>query len=433
MQYVVLDTNAWINLVNGTEPSRLLFALHRGIIEEEVVVILPTIIVDEWNKGKHKLLSGGMMRVFDEIDKNFGILLKNIDKNSSSTLDASEVLPFDEVSEFNHWLFFKNLASDAKKGRREVEEIIKENAEIVEAIFVHRSTRIIQTKDESVLKAGKFAVSKKAPFSNKNSFADALILFTFIEYVRRNRLYYTHFITYNVDDFCERKMGQFFLHKDLAPELERHGIAFHQNVSSALSSIYNNIQYQNLELFSYLNEIRFYEAVSEAIEAEEELIFKDGACNHCSHPIHYHRIDLLDTRIANVPAQLELDFVKNMPSSSPDPSQLFNRITVGVCSYCETEYFACVNCEEINSVGDNDYYTRKECSSTACCMPYYISPGRWYENFECYLSDYFILTGKKICRDCSDLFQDDGSESDLCALCKEHYQDMLGNGVFEGD
>ncbi|MGI4823614.1 MAG: PIN domain-containing protein [Janthinobacterium lividum] len=420
MQYVLLDTNAWINLSNGTAPSRLLLALHRGIIEEEITIILPTIIIDEWRRGKGKLLKGGALQVFDEIEKNIGTLLKNIDRNDSFIEDDSKEFSFEPENLINQWVYFKNIASQFKKGRRNFERNAVRNAELVEEIFNHNSTRLITAKDSANIKAGNFALQKKAPFGNKNSFADALILFSFLDYVEANYLYYTHFITYNTSDFCERHDdGKYRLHKDLEPEIRKYGVEFHQNVATALTEIYANIDYENVDFFGYLNEIKFYEEAARALEEEEEFIFRDALCVQCKHPIRFQLISLADKRTVASSEQMELDFVKNLPSAIP--KKLFSRVNASICAYCDTEHFLCVNCDELILVSEDDYYRRIECPTERCKLPYYIVPSskRWYGDSELALSEYFILTENKICKECNEVFPSEESNNDVCRQCTE--------------
>lgn len=162
MQYVVLDTNAWINLANGTDPSRMLLALHRGVMEGEVIVVLPTVIIDEWEKGKHKLLLGGSLKTFDEISKGFGTLLKSIAKDESFSSVEENDSVFEDPIEVNIWELFKGLSANFNNGRKIVENLIKENASLIDEIFEHYSTRRIEIKNSVALKAAKFAVAKKS-------------------------------------------------------------------------------------------------------------------------------------------------------------------------------------------------------------------------------------------------------------------------------
>ena len=101
MQYVTLDTNAWINLANGTEPARLLEALNKGVQDREITVILPTIIIDEWNKGKNKEIVSGVLKTFDNVEKGMGQILNVLSKNNN--IQLSEALAFDEQGNVSHW------------------------------------------------------------------------------------------------------------------------------------------------------------------------------------------------------------------------------------------------------------------------------------------------------------------------------------------
>jgi hypothetical protein len=406
MQYVTLDTNAWINLANGTEPARLLEALYNGVKEGEITVILPTIIIDEWNKGKSKEIAGGVLKTFDTVEKGLGQILNVLSKNA-----------FDSGINANQWDFFKEIASNFKKGRKKIENSISILSETVESIFNHPSTRLIIIKERIALKAGKFAIAKKAPFSGKNSFADALIVFSFIDYIETNSIINAHFITYNTEDFCSRRGGNYFLHSDLVPDFRRTQSEFHQLAADGINKIYKNINLEVAEFFDLIKEANYsYEE-----QEEEGEIMETELCTHCSHAVNFYRVDLEDERIIVIPGQLEFEFVKNIPTNNPFES--LTRISAGLCSYCDTEYFLCASCGFLNIVEDDDYDTRKECAGYGCNLSYRVSSkyGDWHENVQYFTSLYTILNEDIKCKICDNGFWNDGSGDGLCEKCKDEY------------
>jgi hypothetical protein len=415
MQYVTLDTNAWINLANGTEPARMLEALDKGVRERDITIILPTIIVDEWNRGKSKLVVNGVLKIFDDVDEGLGKILKVLSKSDNLTFYKKHSSINSRGLGEKKWDFFKNIASEFRKGRKEVEESIAKNISIVDELFSHYSTRHIEVKQSVALKAGKFALAKKAPFSSKNSFADALIVFSFIDYIEKNHITEAHFITYNTGDFCERKGGKTFLHPDLEPDFERTQSEFHQLAADGINKIYNNIAYENetFEFFELIKEIK------EQTELEDIEVDGRETCEKCLHAINFFRVDLEDERVLIIPGQLEFEFAKKLPTNRPH--EWLARISAGICSSCETEYFICPSCGVTNVV--EDYDTRVECDDLGCRLPYRISSefGDWHEETNQYTSQYTIITNNKTCQRCNKEFWNDGSDNNICEECKDEY------------
>ena len=287
----------------------------------------------------------------------------------------------------------------------------------MDSIFTHYSTRHILIKESVSLKAGKFAIAKKAPFSGKNSFADALIVFSFIDYIEVNGITNAHFITYNTEDFCSRRGGKTFLHNDLVPDFKRTQSEFHQLAADGINKIYNNINQEVSEFFDIIKEIKYQpEEESEYIEPLE-----DELCMRCSHAIDFYKVDLEDERVTVIPGQLELDFVRNIPTNKPFES--LTRISAGVCSYCDTEHFLCASCGFLNIVEDDDYDTRKECAGYLCNLPYRISSeyGDWHDAVQYYTSQYTILNEDIRCKICDNGFWNDGSGTGICGDCKDEY------------
>lgn len=123
--------------------------------------------------------------------------------------------------------YFKEITQKFKDKRKEVEDAIVENINLIDELFKHPTTIIITVENDIILKAGKFALEKKAPFLRKNSFADALIFFSFIKYVKTNGISGALFISYNTDDFCEKEKSKRDIHPDLEPDLKESESKFY--------------------------------------------------------------------------------------------------------------------------------------------------------------------------------------------------------------
>ena len=71
MHYLTLDTNTWIYLANGTEPVRLLSFIKQEVNKGNITILLPDIIVKEWNKNKDKAVKQGGLKHFKDVNEAF--------------------------------------------------------------------------------------------------------------------------------------------------------------------------------------------------------------------------------------------------------------------------------------------------------------------------------------------------------------------------
>ncbi len=67
MHYLTLDTNTWIYLANGTEPVRLLTYLKQEVDKRNITILIPDIIITEWNKNKDKAVKQGGVKHYKDV------------------------------------------------------------------------------------------------------------------------------------------------------------------------------------------------------------------------------------------------------------------------------------------------------------------------------------------------------------------------------
>ncbi len=198
MHYITLDTNTWIYLANGTEPVRLLKYIKQEVDKGNITILLPEIISKEWEAHKDKTVRQWSIKHFNDVTEAMKVILKLLgDRGERDTLRFL----FEERDEKD---YFKDFIDIFKKKKKEIEDAISDNINLIDSLFKTKCT-VIEIKDEVYVKSGQFALEKKAPFKFKNSFADALIVFSFLDYVKSNSIQNAMFITYNTDDFCEKK------------------------------------------------------------------------------------------------------------------------------------------------------------------------------------------------------------------------------------
>ena len=407
MYYLTLDTNTWIYLANGTEPVRLLTYIKQEVDKGYVTILLPEIIIKEWDKNKDNAVKQGSIKHFNDITNALDRILKLLgDKGERNILNFL----LDEKEEKDS---FTDFVDNYKKKREEIEEAISDNIKLIEDLFAHKSTVIIKIEDKDYIRAGQYALEKKAPFRNRNSFADALILFSLLDFVKMKSIEGTLFISYNTDDFCEKKDGKKYLHPDLVTEFKDAKAKFYTIVGEALSTMQTDIiSKQELEWIKQLQDEAQWE------QNIEHCRICDGNNYNFGNEVYFDgKWTLIDERKGlkyQNPNQGEFEFFRELPKTPPE--KYFKEIEVGHCEWCNTEHFKCVNCGTINAVIDQEFNKRKDCED--CGTPYFIE--RTYDRKGVDVGHlYKILKDTKTCLKCGFEFENDGSKSDICERCEE--------------
>jgi hypothetical protein len=407
MHYLTLDTNTWIYLANGTEPARLLTFIKQEVDKGNITILLPEIVINEWEKNKDKAVKQGGLKHYKDVNEALERIQKLLgDKGERDYLSFL----LDEIDEKDD---FTDFIAKFREKKKEIEDAIADNIKLIDDLFKNKSTVVIKIKDEVFVKAGQFALEKKAPFRNRNSFADALIVFSFIDFVKTKLIEGALFISYNTEDFCEKKNGEKYLHPDLEPEFTENKIMFYKIVGEALNTIEKDIVSKE--------ELEFIKEQQEEAERERDIEY----CQVCddmndrNNEVYFGRPQvLIDERIVQKyadPNQGEFEFAKNLPKTVPE--KYSETIEVGHCSWCNTEHFICVSCGRVNAVWYNDYNKRKECEG--CGLPYMIDLSNDHDHIG--EPEYRILKDTETCEKCGNEFEEDGSGSNICENCEDEY------------
>ncbi len=407
MHYIALDTCTWIYLANGTEPVKLLDFLFEESGKGNIAIIVPKVVIDEWEKNKIDTVEKGAIKHFKQVIEQLKRVSRLLGKKGERPKFSFLIDEEDETE------YFEEVIEKIKGKREEVKAAIQENINKIDEIFNHPSTIILGIEDKIKLLAGQHAVEKKAPFKEKNSYADALILFSFIDYVTQNKIEGASFVTYNTEDFCEKSGGKKYLHPDLKPYFTESKSNFYLTVGEVLNTIKEDIiTKEELEWVKQMQldaererDIEYCQICSEMHGRPSELYF--------SSPIEIFN----EREVAQPdPNQLELAFAKNIPKTTPE--EIISTVQIADCSYCGTEHFKCQKCGTVNAVWDHEYNMRKECEG--CGLPYFIDTSNDYENigegFE-----YRIIKDYLDCEKCGEQFEDNLTNTGLCQKCEDEY------------
>ena len=343
MIYICLDTCTWIYLANGIEPSKLLTYLKNEIEEDSLRIILPEIIIDEWNRNKSTAVHNQIRRAIKENKEQLDNL-KNLIGRSAIDL-FGETDESDEIEDL-----IEKLQKKLDKNSYLFTEKANTNIKLIEDIFLDARTEKIAITKSTLNTAAQMAINKEAPFKTKNSMADAVIFIEYIKYLKKNKIKGAYFISWNHTDFCHTKGHLFPNLRKLFDKVEGK---FFNALGHALHSI-------DTEAIS-LKELKFIERY---IDEETDNSY---LCSECQFDFRFKISNkIIDERERIDPNQLSMfsdvkysEFIE------------FDEFEIGECG-CGNEHVVCPNCQEI-LIFDGSYIYNKIQKCESCSLKFYYS------------------------------------------------------------
>jgi hypothetical protein len=200
--YLLLDTSAYILIARGNFPE-IIDEINERIITGEIVLFTNEIIQEEWTRHKNDTINA---------------IIKRIKSETNSAKRLSYFLTERIKEAFNNAI--AEYESDEKYLLDMANYLIKK----VDDLIFNKS-KVTEITDSLKLKIIELAIDKKAPFHHKsNSVGDALILFSYIEFLEKDsERSSAYFLTINPDDFSlsAKEAEKNVIHPDLAPYLEK--------------------------------------------------------------------------------------------------------------------------------------------------------------------------------------------------------------------
>lgn len=191
MIYLTFDSNIWIySLDESWQIENQLDYLEPWIQNGEVKLLLPKMIIDEWNKQEKEQV-------------------KEREKKLSEFFNmAEEIIPSAFFTEYKEPAAQRRIIDDQLNRAKSLilqGEIIPEYPEV--------RTRIISD-----------GIAKKAPMHRKSSIADAIIVYSLIHFSKLNQGHHYFFISNNTDDFYQKANGKKEIHQDLKSDFDANNI-----------------------------------------------------------------------------------------------------------------------------------------------------------------------------------------------------------------
>jgi hypothetical protein len=202
MIYLTFDSNIWIYLLNDSwKENNPLDYLEHWIEEGHITILLPEIILSEWDRNRDK----------EKVERK--------KKLKEFFLMADEIIPLEFI-----------------KDQRKPENIDKivENQFIRIENLIKSKAKIIPLENETKFKLIEWGVLKKAPMHKKSSVADAIIILSLFDFVEQNLDNEFIFITENTEDFYQKVEKKQSIHPDLQVNFEKLKIADYRNLNYAM-------------------------------------------------------------------------------------------------------------------------------------------------------------------------------------------------------
>ncbi|MEO6837283.1 MAG: PIN domain-containing protein [Ginsengibacter sp.] len=252
MYKILIDTCVWLDLAKDPNQVHLISVLEDLIQSGEIILIVPEIIVTEFNRNKdrivkesHQSLSGNIKRVKDLVYK------------VSNPKKAKLIL--NELSEVDFKL--------PKMGEAVLDSVLR-----IEKII--KTSLIIPTSNDVLIRAAKRGVNVSKPFqAKKNSINDAIIIETYFECLqdKSNKGWKFLFITHNKNDFSAINQNEKKPHPDLQGIFSKIKSRYYIKLSEALKHIQPNLITDKMIEEEFDFEPR---SLNEILKAEDELTNK---------------------------------------------------------------------------------------------------------------------------------------------------------------
>lgn len=238
MYNVVIDTCVWLNMCSNVVETKIIDKLTEFVKEGKVRIIVPEIIVEEWNRLK-------VEKIVKQNEASIKGKLKNI-KELFTFIDSDHADVLQEI--------IRSESSIKSKVKDHAHKSIKK----IDFLLNYQTTRKITINDEVKNQVVMWGLEKKAPFHKKSSMADALIILSTLYYIKSHSLQPSIFVTCNTDDFSG--VNKKVVHDDLEELFKKANLEYSINIGEALNKIeensigdelIKNIEKQSNELLCY--------------------------------------------------------------------------------------------------------------------------------------------------------------------------------------
>ncbi|HIC8755093.1 hypothetical protein CMT48_12085 [Elizabethkingia anophelis] len=253
MKYkLLIDTCVWLDLAKSVKNEKLLSLLEEFSQNEEIELIVPQIILDEFSRNKERII----IDASKSMSSHFRTVKNLVEEHSDKSFKEIILTQLNNIDK-KIPLLGENVSSSISR----IERLLNES-------------EILEITDNIKLRATQRAIDKVAPFHNsKNSIGDSIIIETLNDYKIKNiaQEFAMIFITHNTNDFSVKSGNKKEFHEDFATIFDSNKCQYFINLPEALNSINPTL----VEEFDFVNDWEFeFREWSEILEAEDEFRLK---------------------------------------------------------------------------------------------------------------------------------------------------------------
>jgi len=250
---ILVDTSVWLDMAKEPQQQLLLSVLEELIKLQEVSILLPTVVVDEFQRNRQ--------RVIDDSRRSLSSVFKRVkeavDKYGDS---ASKTKVLEELNDIDQRL--PTLGDAVGNSLSRIEDIFK-------------TAELIETTEPVKLRVFERGLQIKAPFNGKkNSTGDAILIETYADCIcgAQSTGHRFAFVTHNVNDFSDMRVNNKNPHPDIASLFSKRKSLYFTNIGEALRRVRPDLVSELLaELGEWERPLR---TLSEIMAAESELCDK---------------------------------------------------------------------------------------------------------------------------------------------------------------
>jgi predicted nucleic acid-binding protein len=249
---ILIDTCVWLDLAKDYQQQAILAALEELIEQEEIELILPRIVIDEFARNKE--------RVIEQSSRSLSSTLKRVKEVIEKFGDPQQKnIVISQLNDVDHRLPMLG-------------EVAVDMVSRIEKLFSR--TPIIEISDAVKIRAAQRAIDKRAPFHRqRNGIDDAILIEVYTDVIREEEAAVNRFafISHNTNDFSHPKANNKLPHPDIEACFSRAKSFYFITLSEAIQHIQPE-QFDDLMVEQYwIEEPR---RLTEIIEAIDELVTK---------------------------------------------------------------------------------------------------------------------------------------------------------------
>lgn len=245
---LVIDTSVWLDLAKDHRQLPLLDALMTMTKEGQVVLIIPQIVVEEFERNRDRVMAASRASLSSHFKRVKEAIVQFAPQEGRDATLA-------QLNEVDH-----RIVSGG--------EAVNEAVDIIESLFAGSSP--VPISDSIKIRAADRAISKTAPFHRQmNGMGDAIIIETFIDaWAKRKDEDVFAFVTHNTQDFSKKGADTRLPHEDLASLFDGARSRYETNLSVLLGEFASELIEETRFEREYSQDSR---QLSELLAAENKL------------------------------------------------------------------------------------------------------------------------------------------------------------------